>query len=165
MYKSYQSWRALGFAIIFQFTACDMGFADWFSRQRGHQESGDIDCIPKVLEPAIISLPGSGSTTEQGSPLDTPKVELESPFDSQDTLTLEKRPEFGRLASWRGGLILLVTSGSQFLDNVFMTSANIALSSIQEEFGVSSSNLQWMISAYTLAFGGFLLLAGALSDR
>lgn len=142
-----------------------MAIVDWFSRKVGRQGADEVDCVPKVLEPKIISLPGSGSSTERSTPLDTPKVELDSPFDSQDTLTLEKRPEFGRLASWRGALILLVTSGSQFLDNVFMTSSNIALSSIQEEFDVSSSNLQWMISAYTLAFGGFLLLAGALSDR
>ncbi|KAF9886457.1 hypothetical protein FE257_011489 [Aspergillus nanangensis] len=142
-----------------------MGITGWFNRQRIRQVAAGADAIPKVLEPIVISLPGSGSTTERSSPLDTPKIELSSPFDSEETLTLEKRPEFGRLASWRGGLILLVTSGSQFLDNVFMTSANVALSSIQEEFDVSSSNLQWMISAYTLAFGGFLLLAGALSDR
>ncbi|KAL4893615.1 MFS transporter [Aspergillus ambiguus] len=142
-----------------------MAIVDWLSRKPREQGTGDMECVPKVLEPAIISLPDSGSSTERSSPLHTPRVELESPFDSQDTLTLEKRAEFGRLASWRGALILLVTSGSQFLDNVFMTSANIALSSIQEEFDVNSSNLQWMISAYTLAFGGFLLLAGALSDR
>lgn len=60
---------------------------------------------------------------------------------------------------------MVVTGGSQFLDNVFMTSANIALPSIQKEFNVNSGNLQWMISAYTLTFGGFLMLAGVLSDR
>lgn len=60
---------------------------------------------------------------------------------------------------------MVVAGGSQFLDNVFMTSANIALPSIQKEFDVNNGNLQWMISAYTLTFGGFLLLAGVLSDR
>lgn len=60
---------------------------------------------------------------------------------------------------------MVVAGGSQFLDNVFMTSANIALPSIQKEFGVTNGDLQWMISAYTLTFGGFLLLAGVLSDR
>lgn len=93
----------------------------------------------------------------------TPRCETILANENQNIL--EKRPQFGRLASWRGSLILLVTSGAQFLDNVFMTSANIALSSIQEEFHESSANLQWMISAYTLTFGGFLLLAGVLSDR
>ena len=97
-------------------------------------------------------------------------MSLESPISiEKEAMHLEKAEkeskQFGRLASWRGSLILLVTCGSQFLDNVFMTSANMALASIQDEFGVSDTNLQWMISAYTLAFGGFLLLAGYLSDR
>ncbi|KAI9041458.1 permease of the major facilitator superfamily [Aspergillus affinis] len=128
----------------------------WFDR-RGDQEAEGPGSPKKPLEPTIVSL---GS-----SPPDTPATGVLSPAGGEEVLALDKRPEFGRLASWRGGLILLVTSGSQFLDNVFMTSANMALSSIQDEFGVSSNNLQWMISAYTLTFGGFLLLAGVLSDR
>lgn len=51
------------------------------------------------------------------------------------------------------------------LDNVFMTGANISLPAIQREFDVGAGDLQWMISAYTLTFGGFLLLSGVLSDR
>lgn len=131
----------------------------WFDR-RGDQNASGAAGAPspkKPLEPTIISL---GS-----SPPDTPATGVLSPVGGEEVLALDKRPEFGRLASWRGVLILLVTSGSQFLDNVFMTSANMALSSIQDEFEVSSNNLQWMISAYTLTFGGFLLLAGVLSDR
>lgn len=150
--------------IYHNFNLINMAFVGWFNKLRAQKEGEDA--IPKILEPTVTSLPSSGWTSQQTTPPFTPKNELaESPFDSQETLGLEKRPEFGRLASWRGALILLVTSGSQFLDNVFMTSANMALSSIQEEFDVSSGNLQWMISAYTLAFGGFLLLAGVLSDR
>lgn len=74
-------------------------------------------------------------------------------------------PEIGVIRSWRGAMILLCTCGAQLMDNVFMTSVNIALPAIQKDFGVSSSDLQWLISAYTLTFGGFLLLAGVLSDR
>lgn len=74
-------------------------------------------------------------------------------------------PEIGVIKSWRGALVLLCTCGAQMMDNVFMTSVNIALPTIQKEFGVSSGDLQWLISAYTLTFGGFLLLAGVLSDR
>lgn len=65
----------------------------------------------------------------------------------------------------RGALVLLVTSGAQFMDNVFNAAVSIALPTIQQEFNVTSSNLQWVISAYTLTFGGFLLLSGVLSDR
>lgn len=31
---------------------------------------------------------------------------------------------------------------------------------MQKELNIASGNLQWLVSAYTLAFGGFLLLAG-----
>jgi hypothetical protein len=74
-------------------------------------------------------------------------------------------PETGRLSSWKGALILTVSAGAMFMDNVFITSTNISLSDVQGEFNIQSSELQWMISAYTLSFGGCLLLSGVLSDR
>jgi hypothetical protein len=127
---------------------------------RNRTQDGDGDgWFGKLPQFTIISRPGSSLGHS------TPSYGLATPTEEKGLTTLEPCPEIGRLASWRGALILLVTSGSQFLDNVFMTSSNIALSSIQEDFGVSSTNLQWMISAYTLSFGGFLLLAGVLSDR
>ncbi|KAJ5599378.1 permease of the major facilitator superfamily [Penicillium hetheringtonii] len=142
-----------------------MAISDWISRLPGQQ--------------ALQSEKGTGSKTNESQTVEAPSIsvteaplantrstELVSPTDTEQSIGLEKIPqEFGCLKSWRGSLILLVTSGSQFLDNVFMTSSNMALASIQEEFKVSSTNLQWMISAYTLSFGGLLLLAGSLSDR
>ncbi|KAL1644489.1 hypothetical protein SLS58_004403 [Diplodia intermedia] len=74
-------------------------------------------------------------------------------------------PEIGVIASWRGALILLCTCGAQLMDNVFMTGVNIALPAIQKNFDVDGSDLQWLISAYTLTFGGFLLLSGVMADR
>lgn len=147
-----------------------MAIFSWLRQFGGQQASRadedyfSKDVLPKTIEPAVFSVPG---TSCPSTPFpETPNTAVASPTGSEQTLVLGKLPEeFGRLASWRGSLILLVTSGSQFLDNVFMTSSNMALASIQEEFDVTSSNLQWMISAYTLTFGGFLLLAGALSDR
>lgn len=62
-------------------------------------------------------------------------------------------------------LIMIVTVGAQLLDNIYMTDVNISLPAIQKEFDVSGGNFQWLISAYTLTFGGFLLLAGVLSGR
>lgn len=73
--------------------------------------------------------------------------------------------ETGKLSSWKGALILLVSAGAMFMDNVFITSTNVSLSNVQDEFSIQSSELQWMISAYTLSFGGCLLLSGVLSDR
>jgi EmrB/QacA subfamily drug resistance transporter len=41
---------------------------------------------------------------------------------------------------------------------------NVALPSIQFDLGFSQDNLQWVISAYALVFGGFLLLGGRMAD-
>ncbi|KAF2765141.1 hypothetical protein EJ03DRAFT_345873 [Teratosphaeria nubilosa] len=72
----------------------------------------------------------------------------------------DQYPDVGTIASWRGSLILVITCGAQLLDNVFMTGVNISLPAIQKTFDIDGINLQWLISAYTLTFGGFLLLAG-----
>ena len=48
------------------------------------------------------------------------------------------------------------------LDNTIL---NVALPSLQEEFGASASTLQWIVDAYLLVFAGFLLTAGTLGDR
>ncbi len=45
------------------------------------------------------------------------------------------------------------------------TIVNVALPSIRADFGVTISNLQWTIDAYTLTLASFLLLSGALADR
>jgi EmrB/QacA subfamily drug resistance transporter len=44
------------------------------------------------------------------------------------------------------------------------TVVNVALPSIQHGLRISNANLQWVVNAYTLTFGGFLLLGGRLSD-
>ena len=48
------------------------------------------------------------------------------------------------------------------LDNTIL---NVALPSLQEEFGASSSTLQWIVDAYLLVFAGLLLTMGTLGDR
>ncbi|MGL6279540.1 MAG: DHA2 family efflux MFS transporter permease subunit, partial [Gaiella sp.] len=62
---------------------------------------------------------------------------------------------------WALGLICLV----QFMTILDIAIVNVALPSIQEDLGFSPENLQWVISAYALFFGGFLLLGGRLGDR
>jgi EmrB/QacA subfamily drug resistance transporter len=44
------------------------------------------------------------------------------------------------------------------------TVVNVALPSIQEDLGFSPASLAWVVNAYLIAFGGFLLLAGRLGD-
>jgi EmrB/QacA subfamily drug resistance transporter len=45
-----------------------------------------------------------------------------------------------------------------------VTVVNVALPSIQDDLGFSSSSLAWVVNAYLIAFGGLLLLAGRLGD-
>jgi EmrB/QacA subfamily drug resistance transporter len=45
-----------------------------------------------------------------------------------------------------------------------VTVVNVALPSIQDDLGFSTSNLAWVVNAYLIAFGGLLLLAGRLGD-
>ena len=41
---------------------------------------------------------------------------------------------------------------------------NVALPSIRSDLGFSQTSLAWVVNAYMLTFGGFLLLAGRLGD-
>ena len=59
---------------------------------------------------------------------------------------------------------LSVLALAQFMVVLDVTIVNVALPDMQVDLGFSADNLQWVISAYTLAFGGFLLLAGRASD-
>src|SRR5215213_4290824 len=52
----------------------------------------------------------------------------------------------------------------QFMVLLDVAIVNVALPSIQHDLGFSQANLQWVISAYALLFGGFLLLGGRAAD-
>src|SRR4051794_21659076 len=59
---------------------------------------------------------------------------------------------------------LAVLALAQFMVVLDVTIVNVALPHIQTDLGFSSTALQWVISAYTLVFGGFLLLGGRAGD-
>ncbi|HEY1737860.1 MAG TPA: DHA2 family efflux MFS transporter permease subunit [Acidimicrobiia bacterium] len=61
--------------------------------------------------------------------------------------------------------ILAVLCLSLLIVGIDGTIVNVALPSIVCELGASSSQLQWIVDAYTLVFASFLLLAGSLGDR
>ena len=64
----------------------------------------------------------------------------------------------------RKWLALALLSVVQFMVVLDIAIVNVALPSIQIDIGFSQENLQWVISAYALAFGGFLLLGGRSAD-
>jgi EmrB/QacA subfamily drug resistance transporter len=61
-------------------------------------------------------------------------------------------------------LVLVIACLAQFMVILDATIVNVALPSIQTGLQFSSSSLQWVVNAYTLTFGGFLLLGGRASD-
>jgi len=64
------------------------------------------------------------------------------------------------------GLILFVLGISQLMLILDASIVNVALFDIRTDLGVASNaDLQWIVTGYTLAFGGFLLLGGKLADR
>ncbi len=64
----------------------------------------------------------------------------------------------------RPGLALVVICTVQLMVILDGTIVNIALPSIQRELHFSSTGLEWVITAYALAFGGLLLLGGRSGD-
>src|SRR4051812_34660460 len=61
--------------------------------------------------------------------------------------------------------ILAVVAVAQFMVILDGTVVNVALPTIQRHLGFSEQSLSWVLNAYTLMFGGFLLLGGRLADR
>ncbi len=59
---------------------------------------------------------------------------------------------------------LAVLAVAQFMVVLDVTIVNVALPDIQQDLGFTASGLQWVVSAYTLLFGGFLLLGGRMAD-
>ncbi|CAM5420649.1 Puromycin resistance protein pur8 [Streptomyces griseorubiginosus] len=58
----------------------------------------------------------------------------------------------------------MVIALAQLMVVLDATIVNIALPSAQQDLGMSDANRQWVITAYTLAFGGLLLLGGRIAD-
>jgi MFS family permease len=64
----------------------------------------------------------------------------------------------------RGWPVLALLCTAQFVLVLDVTIVAVALPSLRESLGFSPSGLQWVISAYVLAFAGFLLLGGRAAD-
>ena len=61
-------------------------------------------------------------------------------------------------------LVLVLVCMAQFMVILDATIVNVALPSIQEDLKMSDADLQWVVNAYALTFGGFLLLGGRAGD-
>jgi MFS family permease len=61
-------------------------------------------------------------------------------------------------------LSLILLCGVLFLDGLDVSMVGMALPSIRDDLGLSTSQLQWVVSGYVLGYGGLLLLGGRVAD-
>ncbi|MFF0464487.1 MFS transporter [Streptomyces mexicanus] len=66
--------------------------------------------------------------------------------------------------SGRARGVLFVLCGAIFLEGIDVAMLNVALPSIRDDLGMSTGSLQWVMSAYVLGYGGFMLLGGRAAD-
>ncbi len=69
----------------------------------------------------------------------------------------------GRMTA-QAWIMLLVMCGAIFLEGLDVSMMGVALPAIQSELGMSTSSLQWVVGAYVLGYGGFMLLGGRAAD-
>lgn len=81
---------------------------------------------------------------------------------SQSTQRAEESTSSGGQQRWFG---LVVVAAAQLMIVIDMTIINVALPSIDADLAVSDAARQWIITAYSLTFGGLLLLGGRISDH
>jgi EmrB/QacA subfamily drug resistance transporter len=81
---------------------------------------------------------------------------------------LNGRPVSGTAGAGAGsrrlGLALVVIATAQLMVVLDATIVNVALPHIQQALGFTGSGLEWVVNAYALTFGGFLLLGGRAGD-
>ena len=65
----------------------------------------------------------------------------------------------------RKGLVLLALCSAALIINIDVTIVNVALPSLVRQLDATTTNLQWIIDAYTLVFAALILAAGSLGDR
>ena len=88
-------------------------------------------------------------------------MSIEAPASPQ---ALESPPSGSETGS-RPGWLLAVCCVAQFMVILDLSIVNVALPSIQLSLGFSSTDLQWVVDAYTITFAGFLLLGGRAVDH
>ncbi|WP_033219533.1 MFS transporter [Kitasatospora phosalacinea] len=60
--------------------------------------------------------------------------------------------------------VLLVLCGAIFLEGIDVAMLNVAMPAIRADLGLSTGTLQWVMSAYVLGYGGFMLVGGRAAD-
>lgn len=69
------------------------------------------------------------------------------------------------MRNYRETLILLALMATAYIVTVEITIMNVALPTLARDLSATTTELQWVVDAYNLFLGGFVLAAGSLSDR
>jgi EmrB/QacA subfamily drug resistance transporter len=80
-------------------------------------------------------------------------------------MSSEAAPAASGRISINPNAVLGLIAVAQFMVVLDATIVNVALPTIKVDVGFSEQNLSWVLNAYTLIFGGFLLLGGRAADR
>jgi EmrB/QacA subfamily drug resistance transporter len=83
---------------------------------------------------------------------------------STPSTTADTSPAAGAKELWRRWAALGVIATAQLMVTLDLTVMNIALPSAQSSLNFTTADRQWVVTAYTLAFGSLLLLGGRLAD-
>lgn len=152
-------------------TAIATGSRRWSHTTGAGIEESSIDNLPAVSvnahhEPAIKE---EGDSSDSETVIDTDATSYKESTNSPESLSIkptvsslginEHKPETS-LSSPRGIAIITTCCASQFFDNQWVTSVNIALPMMASDLGIAQESMTWLVAAYTLTFGGFLLLSG-----
>jgi EmrB/QacA subfamily drug resistance transporter len=131
-----------------------------FSEARGNVMSGTLrtDMPSSIVGVGVagfrvpsVSYPIGAMPAERASVPDSPAIPT---HNERDTHQGKARPGL-RLA------LILVASFMVVLD---FTIVNIALPSMERDFGVATSVVQWVVTGYAIAFSGLLILGGRAAD-
>jgi EmrB/QacA subfamily drug resistance transporter len=88
---------------------------------------------------------------------------MSQPHDPPDQAAETVHEDVGE-ADPRRWWMLTVLAVAQLMIILDASIVNVALPSAQEDLGISEANRQWVVTAYTLAFGSLLLLGGRIAD-
>jgi EmrB/QacA subfamily drug resistance transporter len=84
-----------------------------------------------------------------------------TPADPRDGIGGGRAAASGQVHRWRAFSLLAV---AYFMTAVDMLIVNVALPTIGRKLHFAQADLQWVVTAYALTFGGFLLLGGRAAD-
>ena len=86
---------------------------------------------------------------------------METPATATETASGQASAPIHNDRKWFGLAVIAIAQLMVVLD---ATIVNIALPSAQHDLGISDADRQWVVTAYTLTFGGLLLLGGRFAD-